>query len=172
MHRRGGAGASSLSYRRLLSPRPLSPTKTCPVMLPRLPGVAAPSCSPLEPPPLLPAACLPCVIPARRSLGSSYYIHGRLGTTTENAPPTLANTNGSEIPACHPAAHSNFAFPGGAGDPTKGRRAAGRRLDPTGGPVQFPAQIISPRAGPHAQIGGYGLRWPRSTHAISERSRL
>ena len=43
--------------------------------------------------------------------------------------------------------------------------------DPPGGPARFPAQIISPRAGAHVQIGGYGLRWPRSTYAISARSR-
>ena len=42
---------------------------------------------------------------------------------------------------------------------------------PPGGPAQFPAQIISQKAGAHAQIGDYGLRWPQSTNAISARSR-
>ena len=44
--------------------------------------------------------------------------------------------------------------------------------DPTGGSGHFLALKISTGARAYGQIGGYGLRWPRSTRAISARSRL
>ena len=44
--------------------------------------------------------------------------------------------------------------------------------DPTGGSGHFLALEISTGARAYGQIGGYGLRWPRSTRAISARSRL
>ena len=43
---------------------------------------------------------------------------------------------------------------------------------PTGGSGHFLALIISTRAGSHAYVVVYGLRWPRGTHTISARSRL
>ena len=42
---------------------------------------------------------------------------------------------------------------------------------PTGGSGHFLALQIPTGAGAHACIEGYGLRWPRSTYAISARSR-
>ena len=42
---------------------------------------------------------------------------------------------------------------------------------PTGGSGHFRVSIIFTRAGAHACAKGYGLRWPRGTHAISARSR-
>ena len=65
-----------------------------------------------------------------------------------------------------------FAFPGPR-DPHKRVSARpGAVWYPTGGSGRFPVQIISQRAGAHGQVGGYGLRWPRGTYAISELSRL
>ena len=42
---------------------------------------------------------------------------------------------------------------------------------PTGGSGHFLALQIPAVAEAHARAGGYGLRWPRSTYAISARSR-
>ena len=74
----------------------------------------------------------------------------------------------------HPAAHSQFSpSRAQAHDPTKGRRAARRRLGPHGRPSTISGAIHiykSWTARSDRWLRPY--RWPRGTHAISARSRL
>ena len=74
-------------------------------------------------------------------------------------------------PKRRPAAHSHFS-PSRARTPQRVSARPGAVCAPTGGPVRFPVQKISPRTGAHGHADGYGLRWPRGTRAISARSRL